>query len=168
VHYKLDLGIDHVLIDEAQDTSAKQWEIVRAARRRIRGRPGRARVTRSIFAVGDEKQSIFSFQGAASRTFADSGARFGAAFEARTGIRRREFKHSFRSGAIVLGAVDTVFSARSLPQRDDATRRRSAAHGGARTVARLVELWPMIEPDEKPRSRAGTRRSTRARRRARA
>ena len=72
MHYKLDLGIDHVLIDEAQDTSPKQWEIIQRADRRVhRRRRARASVKRTMFAVGDEKQSIFSFQGAAPQQFAD-------------------------------------------------------------------------------------------------
>ena len=64
VHYKLDLGIDHVLIDEAQDTSPKQWDVVRRLTDEFFAGRGARDVMRSIFAVGDEKQSIFSFQGA--------------------------------------------------------------------------------------------------------
>ena len=63
VHYKLDLGIDHVLIDEAQDTSNKQWEIVRRLTAEFTAGKGARDVRRTIFAVGDEKQSIFSFPG---------------------------------------------------------------------------------------------------------
>src|SRR5205085_2396298 len=63
VHYKLDRGIDHVLIDEAQDTSPKQWQIVaRLVDDFASGRGVRDEMLRTIFAVGDEKQSIFSFQ----------------------------------------------------------------------------------------------------------
>ena len=69
VHYKLDRGIDHVLIDEAQDTSPKQWAIIRALTAEFFAGAGARAVRRTIFAVGDEKQSIFSFQGAAPREF---------------------------------------------------------------------------------------------------
>jgi ATP-dependent helicase/nuclease subunit A len=69
VHYKLDQGIDHVLIDEAQDTSPKQWEIIRLLTGEFFAGAGARAVNRTIFAVGDEKQSIFSFQGAAPREF---------------------------------------------------------------------------------------------------
>jgi hypothetical protein len=69
VHYKLDQGIDHVLIDEAQDTSPKQWEIIRLLTAEFFAGAGARAVNRTIFAVGDEKQSIFSFQGAAPREF---------------------------------------------------------------------------------------------------
>ena len=115
MHYKLDLGIDHVLIDEAQDTSPKQWEIVQRLVGEFTAGGARASVTRTIFAVGDEKQSIFSFQGAAPREFDGDAAAFrGAHRGRRVAIScRREFKHSFRSGASVLGAVDEVFSPRA-------------------------------------------------------
>ena len=76
VHYKLDLGIDHVLIDEAQDTSPKQWEIVRRLTAEFFAGLGAREVTRSIFAVGDEKQSIFSFQGAAPAQFEQNRRHF--------------------------------------------------------------------------------------------
>ncbi len=69
VHYKLDRGIDHVLIDEAQDTSPQQWRIIRALTAEFFAGAGARAVHRTIFAVGDEKQSIFSFQGAAPREF---------------------------------------------------------------------------------------------------
>ena len=74
MHYKLDLGIDHVLIDEAQDTSAKQWEIVQRLTAEFTAGAGAREVTRSIFAVGDEKQSIFSFQGAEPAQFDQDAA----------------------------------------------------------------------------------------------
>jgi len=70
VHFKLDRGVDHVLIDEAQDTSPRQWDIVaHLISEFTSGEGARDGVKRTIFAVGDEKQSIFSFQGAAPREF---------------------------------------------------------------------------------------------------
>jgi len=70
VHYKLDRGVDHVLIDEAQDTSPRQWDIItHLIRNSPAGEGARDGIKRTIFAVGDEKQSIFSFQGAAPREF---------------------------------------------------------------------------------------------------
>src|SRR5262249_54529054 len=66
VHYKLDRGVDHVLIDEAQDTSPRQWDIVaHIISEFTAGEGAREGLTRTVFAVGDEQQSIFSFQGAA-------------------------------------------------------------------------------------------------------
>ena len=81
VHYKLDLGIDHVLIDEAQDTSDKQWEIVRRLVAEFTAGKGARDLKRTVFAVGDEKQSIFSFQDAAPKHFA---------------LMRRHFERAYR------------------------------------------------------------------------
>ncbi len=115
VHYKLDQGIDHVLIDEAQDTSPKQWEIVRLLTAEFFAGAGARAVNRTIFAVGDEKQSIFSFQDAAPRAFAEMRRHFHRAHDA-AGLPfvPREFKHSFRSGPNVLGAVDKVFERKDV------------------------------------------------------
>ena len=73
VQYKLDQGIDHILLDEAQDTSPDQWEVVRRlASEFFVGEGSRDDVIRTVFAVGDEKQSIYSFQGAAPESFAET------------------------------------------------------------------------------------------------
>ena len=70
VLFKLDGGLDHILIDEAQDTNPEQWEIVAAlAEEFFAGEGARAEV-RTVFAVGDAKQSIFSFQRADPAAFA--------------------------------------------------------------------------------------------------
>ena len=77
MHYKLDLGIDHLLIDEAQDTSPEQWDIIeRLVAEFAAGAGARGALRRSIFAVGDDKQSIFSFQGADPREFHDKQRSF--------------------------------------------------------------------------------------------
>ena len=103
VHYKLDRGIHHVLIDEAQDTSPKQWEIIRALVSEFFAGLGAHGRQRTIFAVGDEKQSIFSFQGAAPREFATNRDHFRKAHaRAELNFVATEFKHSFRSGPTVL------------------------------------------------------------------
>src|SRR5207248_3894090 len=105
---KLDLGIDHVLIDEAQDTSPKQWEVIRRLVSEFTAGAGaRGALTRSIFAVGDEKQSIFSFQGAAPHYFADMRRHFESAHkDSGLGFVALDFKYSFRSAPAVLDAVD--------------------------------------------------------------
>ena len=70
VLYKLDGGIDHILVDEAQDTSPEQWAIVRALAGDFFAGEGARKQKRTVFAVGDKKQSIFSFQGADPEEFA--------------------------------------------------------------------------------------------------
>jgi ATP-dependent helicase/nuclease subunit A len=149
VHYKLDRGIDHLLIDEAQDTSPKQWEIVqRLAAEFTAGRGARA-VRRSIFAVGDEKQSIFSFQGAVPKEFARMRRYFDTAHrQSGLGFVFRDFQFSFRSGPNVLGAVDAVFAAREVfasVTSDEAGVPPHLALPDA--TPGLVEVWPLIEPD---------------------
>ena len=99
VHYKLDFGIDHLLIDEAQDTSSKQWDIVRRLVGEFTAGAGARDVTRTIFAVGDEKQSIYSFQNAAPREFAAEGGKFSRAHEGgAVEFIFGRLEHSFRSG----------------------------------------------------------------------
>jgi ATP-dependent helicase/nuclease subunit A len=150
VHYKLDLGIDHVLIDEAQDTSRTQWEVIAQLVSEFTAGAGARNVWRSIFAVGDEKQSIFSFQGAEPHRFAEMRRHFELSYT-RSGLpfERVDFRYSFRSAPVVLEAVDTVFG------RPEAFAGLTAdpvktVHEAVRARAPgLVELWPLVEPDEK-------------------
>jgi ATP-dependent helicase/nuclease subunit A len=78
VLFRLDGGIDHILVDEAQDTSPAQWDIVkRLAEDFAAGQGARAEVQRTIFVVGDKKQSIYSFQGADPEGFDRMRVHFG-------------------------------------------------------------------------------------------
>ena len=157
VLYKLDLGIDHVLIDEAQDTSPKQWEIIKTICSEFMPGGARENVKRTIFAVGDEKQSIFSFQGASPKAFDEMRHLFERQFNRpELGWKYLRFHHSFRSGANVLGSVDRVFSARDVYTSittDDAgvPEHRSlpdAAPG-------LVELWDLEAPEKRDKEIEG-------------
>ncbi len=152
VHYKLDFGIDHLLIDEAQDTSSKQWQIVRGLVAEFTAGAGARPATRTVFAVGDEKQSIYSFQSAAPKEFAEMRRHFERAHEGgRRGFVFREFKHSFRSGANILAAVDAVFSGKAM-----AASVSSDAGGFPPHIALpeappgLVEIWEPVEPEKNP------------------
>jgi ATP-dependent helicase/nuclease subunit A len=149
VQYKLDRGIDHILVDEAQDTSPDQWHVVRSlAGEFFAGAGQRDDVHRTIFAVGDEKQSIYSFQGAEPAAFAESGRLFAG----RVGGVGRNFahvrlQHSFRSTEDVLAVVDRVFldpdTRRGLTQ-DDVPIEHKAIRAG---LPGSVELWPSVGPD---------------------
>ncbi len=119
VHYKLDQGVDHILVDEAQDTSPRQWEIVsHIAEDFATGAGARGGVTRTIFAVGDEKQSIFSFQGAAPHEFDRWHRQFRRAFEKAKLAWDKDIRlsFSFRSGLAILNAVDRVFEKETIYQ----------------------------------------------------
>ena len=151
VLYKLDLGIDHILIDEAQDTSPKQWEIVRAIAAEFMPGGSRPNVRRTLFAVGDEKQSIFSFQGAAPRAFDEMRHVFARQFDTpELGWRYLRFHHSFRSGENVLGSVDQVFRTRDIYESVTADISGVPPHEALPDAAPgLVELWPLIQPADK-------------------
>ena len=151
MHYKLDLGIDHLLIDEAQDTSPEQWDIIKSfVAEFTAGAGARGDVKRTIFAVGDDKQSIFSFQGAEPLEFDESAEFFERAHKA-AGLDFEPVKsiHSFRSVPVVLEAVDAVFkqpaahrglTADPAPTQHEAVRAASPG---------LVELWPLVVPDRR-------------------
>jgi ATP-dependent helicase/nuclease subunit A len=150
VHYKLDRGVDHVLIDEAQDTSPWQWDIVaHIISEFTSGEGARDGVTRTVFAVGDEKQSIFSFQGAAPREFdtrrrglekkfRDAGLKFDPV----------SFTYSFRSGPAILQSVDHVFRDQDIYRSIHSVESGYPIHNSlADAGPSLIELWELQQPD---------------------
>ena len=151
VLYKLDLGIDHILIDEAQDTSPKQWEIIKTMAAEFMPGGSRPNTRRTLFAVGDEKQSIFSFQGAAPEAFDVMRRLFAKQFDTPDlGWKFLRFHHSFRSGAAVLGSVDQVFSGREVYESVTTDVAGIPKHESLPDAAPgLVELWPLVEPAER-------------------
>jgi ATP-dependent helicase/nuclease subunit A len=150
VLYKLDGGIDHVLIDEAQDTSPEQWEVIaRLTADFCAGKGAGEDRHRTIFAVGDEKQSIFSFQGADPREFEKMKREFEKRVTAaKFGFAPEMLDLSFRSTESVLGAIDKVFARpeafRGLSFGDE---KRTAHTAIRRNAPALVEIWPTEKPD---------------------
>jgi ATP-dependent helicase/nuclease subunit A len=146
VQYKLDQGIDHILIDEAQDTSPDQWEVVRRlAEEFFAGLGARDGIERTVFAVGDEKQSIYSFQGADPALFAWNERFFRRRVtEAASSFEPVRLNWSFRSTDDVLHAVDRVFA--SEPARKGLTRDPQPIEHKAIRVGDpgYVEIWPSI------------------------
>ncbi|MEJ2623321.1 MAG: double-strand break repair helicase AddA [Pseudolabrys sp.] len=151
VLYKLDLGIDHMLIDEAQDTSPKQWEIVQTIASEFMPGGARGDVKRTVFAVGDEKQSIFSFQGAAPKAFDDMRRLFQRQFDTpELGWRHLRFHRSFRSGQNVLGSVDRVFAERAVYSSVTTDEIGIPEHQALPdTAPGLTEIWDLIKPADK-------------------
>ncbi|WP_342643391.1 double-strand break repair helicase AddA [Rhodoligotrophos ferricapiens] len=153
VLFKLDGGIDHILIDEAQDTSPPQWRIISAiAEEFFAGAGAREGAHRTLFVVGDHKQSIYSFQGADPQVFDEMHR----AFRARIRDAGRRFEDvplsvSFRSTADVLQAVDWVFeqveAQAGLKPRDGELLPHQPTRLGQ---AGLVEIWPKLQPLPKP------------------
>ncbi|WP_181703744.1 double-strand break repair helicase AddA [Chthonobacter albigriseus] len=150
VQYKLDQGIDHVLVDEAQDTSPRQWDIVRALSEEFfAGAGARSRVNRTLFAVGDEKQSIYSFQGAAPKLFGENRDQFGRRIAAADLLfHNLKLVLSFRSTPDVIKAVDRVF-ADPAAHRGLSTDDEPTVHETVRSAdAGLVEIWPETEAEK--------------------
>ncbi len=154
VLYKLDGGIDHILLDEAQDTAPDQWEILHALTDEFFAGAGREpRAYRTVFAVGDRKQSIYSFQGAQPKQFAIEAERYRAQVEAAgRDFLKAPLEDSWRSTPEVLRFVDAVFAdpqaaAGLIPEPDDGPLHhrplREAGFGA-------VEFWPLetSEPEE--------------------
>ena len=149
VLFKLDGGLDHILVDEAQDTSPEQWQIISSLVREFFAGSGASDVRRTVFAVGDEKQSIYSFQGAAPKMFAETGERFAAlALSVRMPWKPVSLNLSFRTVAPVLAAVDQVFiDAARTPGLT--ANGRFIPHVASRLGhAGLVEIWPTEKADE--------------------
>ncbi|MGB8841643.1 MAG: double-strand break repair helicase AddA, partial [Aliidongia sp.] len=148
VLFKLDGGIDHILIDEAQDTNPEQWQVVAALAQDFFSGLGARDGPRTIFAVGDVKQSIFSFQRADPQEFQRMRAHFGAQIQAATQKWAAvPLEISFRSTAPVLEVVDAVFAretARDGVALDGAVIRHRPWRRGH---AGRVELWPLLAPD---------------------
>ena len=148
VQYKLDRGVEHILVDEAQDTSPRQWQVVKALVEEFFAGEGASGTTRTLFAVGDEKQSIFSFQGAVPAWFS---------------LMRRELGSRAPRGG---SALVRPRAAPLLPLGADRCSRRSTPSSPAPTAYRALsdvdaapvaqrraprrarprDLWPMIEP----------------------
>lgn len=146
--YRLDGGVDHILVDEAQDTSPAQWDVIDAIAAEFRAGAGARGPGRTSFVVGDEKQSIYSFQGAAPGKFEEMRARFAAGLAPFGGLREEALEASFRSAPAILQAVDAVFAGdraegltvAGAPLRHNAFFEKRAGR---------VELWPLTPPDPK-------------------
>jgi ATP-dependent helicase/nuclease subunit A len=152
VLHKLDYGLDHLLLDEAQDTSGAQWGVLAALTAEFFAGAGARGVNRTVFAVGDEKQSIFSFQGAAPEKFAEMKR----AFETRHRDAERPFADvpltfSFRSSQTILDAVDMTFRSENARRGVVAAGEPPPIHQAIRRDLKgVVELWPPIVPSQTP------------------
>ena len=156
VLYKLDRGIDHVLIDEAQDTNPEQWDILhRITADFTTGFGATGSRIRTLFAVGDPKQSIYGFQGAEPRKFEESRRDWKRKVaEAALAFEDVSLTLSFRSTPAVLSAVDATFAVDShfkgLSFDEVAV---GTVHESARpNVPGRVELWPVVfaQDDDEP------------------
>ena len=147
VLYRLDGGIDHILVDEAQDTSPIQWQVIKQlAQEFTSGEGARADIPRTIFVVGDRKQSIYSFQGADPREFDRMQAEFGERLAATNSpLNSLELEYSFRSSSAILNVVDAAFEGRGRAGFTSQNPHRAFKDA----MPGRVDLWPLVEPAEK-------------------
>ncbi len=156
VLYKLDVGLEHVLLDEAQDTSPEQWAILTALTAEFFHGEGTADFVRTVFVVGDEKQSIFSFQGARpERLGIEAQDLERRAIEAGLRFVRATLDRSWRSTPEILAFVDAVFAdaAAAVGLTPPGTTPLIRPHVAERGAGGCVDLWPLeiaepqVEPD---------------------
>ena len=147
VLFRLDGGIDHILVDEAQDTSPEQWHVIERLADELTSGLGAQMRPRTLFVVGDKKQSIYSFQGADVAAFDQKRDLFRDRLAGGgNGLADQALHHSFRSSPAILRLVDQTF-----------THDLQAAVGGEashiafhETLPGRVDLWPLFEAAEKP------------------
>lgn len=147
VLYKLDGGLDHLLVDEAQDTNPIQWELIEALTQEFFAGTGiDYENLRTLFVVGDEKQSIYSFQGADAQKFnlmlqyfREQAARVEHPFKS------IDMDVSFRSAPAILKFVDAVFEDPLISKGVVADLSKKITHNSFRQeYPSLVELWPLV------------------------
>jgi ATP-dependent helicase/nuclease subunit A len=166
VLYRLDGGIDHILVDEAQDTSPVQWQVIeRLAHEFTSGEGARTDTRRTIFVVGDKKQSIYSFQGADPSEFDRMREEFRERLKNTDApLNSMILEYSFRSAEPILRLVDNTFEGAEASGfvADQKHRAFKSAMPGR------VDLWPVVEPIKEdddspwyePLDRQGTRHHT--------
>ncbi|MEM7717604.1 MAG: double-strand break repair helicase AddA [Pseudomonadota bacterium] len=141
VLYRLDSRIDHILVDEAQDTSPDQWDIIGALAEELAA--GETDKQRTLFVVGDKKQSIYSFQGADAAGFDAREEGFRKQLESGPGLAKGSLLYSFRSSPAILSVVDAAFA---QPNSSDDIRGHLAFHD---VMPGRVDLWPLVPAAEK-------------------
>ncbi len=153
--FKLDGGIDHILIDEAQDTNPIQWDIIRKLSDEffvgvgVRDEQTLFEKPRTIFAVGDIKQSIYSFQKAEPKKFDENKRYFiRAAAGAKLEFDEVPMNLSFRSTTTVLEMVDQVFNREEHRQSISLSIDEIRHTTHRRHQSGLVEVWPTVKKEK--------------------
>ncbi len=145
VLFRLDGGIDHVLVDEAQDTSPTQWDVIGLLTAEFTAGEGTRPGGRTLFVVGDKKQSIYSFQGADVAAFDFKHAEFQGRFTAaRQVFQTLPLEYSFRSSPAILNIVDAALGGLSTEALGATVSHRACFPD----LPGRVDLWPLIEAEE--------------------
>ena len=134
-------------MDESQDTSPAQWRIIQHLTAEFgAGEGARHSVDRTLFVVGDKKQSIYSFQGADVEAFDQMHDHFSTRLGSAGALQSQELRHSFRSAPAILQAVDATFAGDG-GQGLGHDVQHIAYHAER---AGRVDLWPLVPKPEKP------------------
>jgi ATP-dependent helicase/nuclease subunit A len=145
IKYKLDDKIEHILLDEAQDTSALQWQIVDSLTEDFFAGCGANKNPRSLFVVGDEKQSIFKFRGAAPELFDKKYFYYKNTIE---NFEKVNLDYSFRSAKNILNFVDKFFENGDFCKKISKISANIKHNVIRDSVDGLVEVWPLVNVDK--------------------
>jgi ATP-dependent helicase/nuclease subunit A len=147
VLYKLDHGLDHILLDEAQDTGPDAWDVIERPLEEFLSGKGMREIARTFFAVGDKKQSIYSFQGADAELFDVKSLELGGKLAAAGPFENVQLRASFRSTAPVLAFVDRLFARQEVWDGvSDAPPEHLCVREG---MAGSVEVWPLAPREDR-------------------
>ena len=153
VRYKLDARINHLLVDEAQDTNVAQWQIVEALSDEFFDGSGARDMIRTLFVVGDFKQAIFAFQGSDPRVFDAKREAFAQRIaDAKAGWQAIDLETSFRSVPAVLDVVEKVLETLGHAELGTANTI-PPARAARKQLPGVVTLWPPLGPpgdDDEP------------------
>jgi ATP-dependent helicase/nuclease subunit A len=148
VRYKLDAKITHILVDEAQDTNAAQWSILKSLTEEFSAGASAREANRSLFVVGDLKQAIFRFQGSDPKNFAQTRSHFENSFEnAENPLIKSELTTSFRSAPMVIDFVNEAL--KKLPENSLGADTSIETHLTDRLKAGgAIFIWPRFVPEK--------------------
>jgi ATP-dependent helicase/nuclease subunit A len=146
VLFRLDGGIAHILVDEAQDTSPDQWKVIERLADEFTAGQGAYTGPRTLFVVGDKKQSIYSFQGADVAVFEQKKDDFSKRLsDSGSALVKLDLEYSFRSSPAILRLVDFTFDER----RKIALGGNMKHHAFNADLPGWVELLPVVEAGDK-------------------
>ena len=150
VLFRLDAKLLHILVDEAQDTSPAQWELIRGLTSEFFATDAEHdEHQRTLFAVGDEKQSIYRFQGADPRQFIEIGRDYSQrAYQARRSWIEAPLSLSFRSTRAILDSVDRVFADRDKTPGLTAEPKPIRHFAHREGAGGRIEIWPVIKAEK--------------------
>lgn len=148
---QLNVKLTHILVDEAQDTSPEQWDILRTLSGDFFTEGNTADDPHSLFVVGDTKQSIYGFQGADPKAFDDSRKEIGRQIQnTMREIHEIPLVQSFRSMPPILYTVDTFFNNKDIKEK---TGFVNNSHKWVRSdKSSFVELQTLFNCNENEKS----------------